>query len=183
MKEVTADVRFSFGMDCRGCGYGTASDFNYEISDELEEFILEKTDGDVTVSGEKLETIADETGNLELLDLIDQIKADAHIVDIEYWLENTYDEGGSLRESFNKDLDSGEFVPSISLEAYVEQQGGNNSSDEKAVEDYEEEYDVMVFEEYSEYVDSLEVYTRAEKHGLDTSACWDDDMEYWIEIN
>lgn len=199
MKKINVNLEAFYGCDCCGCGYNSEETIEMEVSEK--ELDALKNIGANDISREDIvETI--EKGDDVLQSLHEKIDEACYKMVEEYWLYEAYNEclEESLTNALENDMEEGTYVPSMTLEDFVDgakngeidfedlQFGCYDDLDEDFDYEEEEEYLESIYESYilNEYYDWVCGHDHefvAERVGLDLEACRDEDtINYTIEL-
>ena len=161
---------------------------DYEISNELAEFLRIKAWGeyvdqmeeeDKTCDEIEMEISNDEVEAMindkdvpkpiaeELRAIDEDASSSADELEIEYIIEETPPSEWNVSEWLKKDLESGLFKPSQSFEQFLEEEEWDPSDEDYDEEEVQYEYQNILRSEYEEWVDELPPYDRAERYELD----------------
>lgn len=162
----------------------------YEISDELAEFLrykawgdnVDEEDEDNTENYFRLDMEKSEISSLlshkkdmpekiykELYSLVeDEISNVEFELAIAYVLEEYPPEDWDRNEWMEEDMDDGLFTPSLSFEQFLEDENWDTSDENYDEEAAQEEYHDKIIDEYEDWVETLQPSERAERYGLDT---------------
>ena len=161
---------------------------DYEISNELAEFLRIKAWGeyvdqmeeeDKTCDEIEMEISNDEVEAMindkdvpkpiaeELRAIDEDASSSADELEIEYIIEETPPSEWNVSEWLKKDLESGLFKPSQSFEQFLEEEEWDPSDEDYDEEEVQYEYQNILRSEYEEWVDELRPYDRAERYELD----------------
>lgn len=160
---------------------------DYEISNELAEFLRIKAWGEyvdqmeeedktcdeieMEISNEEVEAMINdkevpESIAEELRAIHNDASNAANELQIAYIIEETPPDEWNVSEWLRKDLESGSFKPSQSFEEYLEEEGWDPSDEDYDEEEAQEEYQDFLRDEYEDWVDELRPYDRAERYEL-----------------
>ena len=160
----------------------------YEISDELAEFLRIKAWGDyvdqmeeedkvcdeieMEISNEEVEAMICDKGvpepiANELRAIDDDASSAAHEMCIGYIVEENPPDEWNVSDWLSKDLESGLFKPSQSFEQFLEEEGWDPSDEDYDEEEAQDEYHDILRSEYEDCLDELPPYERAERYELD----------------
>lgn len=161
---------------------------DYEISNELAEFLRVKAWGkyvdqmeeedktcdeiEMEISNEEVEAMINdkevpESIAEELRAIDEDASSAANELQIGYIIEETPPSEWNVSEWLRKDLESGLFKPSQSFEEYLEEEGWDPTDEDYDEEEAQEEYQDFLRDEYEDWVDELPPYDRAERYELD----------------
>lgn len=181
MKKINVKMS-EWYCGCCGCSEGWEDTLEIEVSDEFAEVMKSKADA----KGKNLDfDDIEEMGRNEVLGK--KVREDARMVckmaieqaydwSVEFWLENSsLFENEEWEEWLTKDMESGEYVPEISWEEFLDKRReANDESDEDEDEDEDElrwEYTEAIQDDYEAWVKSFGSHTFvAERVGLDLGA-------------
>ena len=181
-----ATIETSFGTDCRGISYNDSNSISIDVDKEVADMLaslIEENDG--SIDNDLIEELID-GGDTTLEDLHNTLGDACVEQDIAYWLEEgDADPAGMLSDQMDSDIESGEFVPQTSFEKWLEE-GCYDVEDEDYDEDeaMDEYQSYLMDDEYIPWLNTLDVYTHAEKVGLDVDVCSRDcNYSYTIELD
>lgn len=161
---------------------------DYEISNELAEFLRIKAWGDYVDQMEEEDKTCDEI-EMEISDeevkamisdkevpepiaeelraIDDDASSAADELEIAYIIEETPPDEWNVSEWLRKDMESGLFKPSQSFEEFMEEEGWDPSDEDYDEEEAQDEYYDILRSEYEDWVEELRPYARAERYELD----------------
>lgn len=167
---------------------GEDSNLEYEISNELAEFLRIKDWGDYVDEMEEEDKTCNEFGmeisNEEVHDImrdksvpesivkeLSAIDSNASLVASELAVEYVLDEYPPDEwDSYGKmkaDMEAGLFIPSLSFEKYLVENGWDTSDEDYDEESAKESYMEELEEEYTAWVEELPLDERVNRYGLD----------------
>ena len=160
----------------------------YEISNELAEFLRIKSWGDyvdemeeedktcseieMNISNEEVEDILDDTNTPksiadELLSIDDDASDAAYELAIGSFIDENPPTEWDFSEWKRQDLEAGLFKPSRSFEQFLKEEEMDPSDEDYDEEEAKDEYLYSLEDEYQVWVDELPPSKRSERYGLD----------------
>jgi hypothetical protein len=200
MTKIKVELNASFGCDCMGCGYGSEETIEIEVNEqELE--ALRKLGSEEISCEAVMEAI--ENGETALQSLHEYIEERFYYMVDEYWLYEADNEclEESLSEAIENDLSEDIFIPSLSVEEFIEAVK-NKEIDFDGLqfgyfEDIEDNYDLededdvqslynsYILNEYYDWLcdkDNDHAFV-ADRVGVDLDACHEDGVNYKIMLS
>jgi hypothetical protein len=199
MAKITVELKASYGCDYMGCDYGSEEVIEVEVNEQELDALRELGSEEISC-GAVVEAI--ENGAIALQSLHEQLAEKFYYMVEEYWLSEADNEclEESLAEAMENDISEELFVPSISVEEFVEAVR-NEAIDFEGLElgyfeDLEDDYDLddeedaqSVYSSYilNEYYDWVRGNGHdhafiAERAGVDLDACREDEVDYTITL-
>lgn len=199
MAKIKVELKASYGCDYMGCDYGSEEVIEVEVNEQELDALRELGSEEISC-GAVVEAI--ENGATALQSLHEQLAEKFYYMVEEYWLSEADNEclEESLAEAMENDISDELFVPSISVEEFVEAVR-NEEIDFEGLElgyfeDLEDDYDLddeedaqSVYSSYilNEYYDWVRGNGHdhafiAERAGVDLDACREDEVDYTITL-
>ena len=176
--KIKVDMEADYGEDCSFGSYGSEETIELDVTSEVLDCLKSINPTEVT-NEEVASAIAE--GKAELTGLNDEITEAFYKMVEHYWLveaNESYEED-YLKEGLKEDLESGDFVPSYSMEEFLKDHPVGNSYFYGKGDD-EIRYLDSLYDEYRKWFYQQDNDFIAERFEFDLDSCRDFDVTYTI---